>query len=97
MVSNAITKVENCNFTYILASILLYYLNFEVNFIFDIDPFAVDFIRVNGQPLFIRLSSNAVREPHFTAPKPFDELLAALFDEPAADATTRSRVAEYWG
>ena len=56
----------------------------------------LDYVRVNGEPLFIRLSSNAVCEPHFTAPKSFEELLAALLDEPAADAATRARVAKYW-
>ena len=56
----------------------------------------LDFVSVNNQPLFIRLSSNPVREPHFTAPKPFEELLAALLDEPAADAATRAQVAAYW-
>lgn len=56
----------------------------------------LDFVRVNGQPLFMRLSSNAVREPHFTAPKSFEALLAALLDEPAADATARTLVSDYW-
>lgn len=56
----------------------------------------LDLVGVDGQPLFIRLSSNAVHEPHFTAAKSFEELLAALLDEPAADAATRARVAAYW-
>jgi len=56
----------------------------------------LDLVGVNGQPLFIRLSSNPVCEPHFTAPKTFEELLAALLDAPAPDAATRARIAEYW-
>jgi hypothetical protein len=56
----------------------------------------LDFVQVNGQPMFIRLSSNAVREPHFTAPKSFEQLLAALLDEPTADAPTQALVADYW-
>jgi len=56
----------------------------------------LDLVSVNDQPLFIRLSSNPVRESHFTAPKSFEELLAALLDEPAPDAATRARIAEYW-
>ena len=56
----------------------------------------LDLVRVNNEPLFIRLSSNAVREPHFTAPRSFEELLALLLDEPMADAATRTRVADYW-
>ncbi|MGI4865473.1 MAG: hypothetical protein ACRYFZ_16245 [Janthinobacterium lividum] len=55
----------------------------------------LDLVSVNGQPLFIRLSNNPVQESHFTAPKSFDELLAALLDEPAADATARAQAAAY--
>jgi hypothetical protein len=56
----------------------------------------LDLVSVNGQPLFIRLSNNPVHESHFTAPKSFEELLTALLDAPAPDATTRARIAEYW-
>jgi hypothetical protein len=56
----------------------------------------LDSVSVNGQPLFIRLSNNPVRESHFTAPKSFEELLAALLDAPAPDAATRARIADYW-
>jgi len=37
-----------------------------------------------------------VRESHFTAPKSFEELLAALLNEPAPDAATKALIAEYW-
>jgi hypothetical protein len=56
----------------------------------------LDLVGVNGQPLFIRLSSNPVHESHFTTPKSFEELLATLLDAPAPDATTRARIADYW-
>ena len=39
----------------------------------------LDMVGVNDQPLFIRLSTNPVREDCFTAPKTFEELLAAVF------------------
>ncbi|MVN75590.1 hypothetical protein GO988_04555 [Hymenobacter sp. HMF4947] len=57
----------------------------------------LDLVGVNGRPFFIRLTTNAVREDHFTAPKSFDSLLSDLFDEPAADAATRKKVAAYYG
>jgi hypothetical protein len=56
----------------------------------------LDLVGVNGEPLFIRLSSNAVHEACFTAAKSFEDLLKALLDAPAADAATRARVADYW-
>jgi hypothetical protein len=56
----------------------------------------LDLVSVNGKPLFIRLTHNPVHESHFTAPRSFEELLAALLDEPAADADTKARVAAYW-
>ncbi|GAC1373260.1 MAG: hypothetical protein NVSMB30_15040 [Hymenobacter sp.] len=55
-----------------------------------------DLVSVNGQPLFIRLTSNAVLEPHFTTAGSFDELLKVLLDAPAADAATQARVPEYY-
>ena len=56
----------------------------------------LDLVSVDDEPLFIRLSSNPVRESHFTAPKAFEELLATLMDAPGPDATTHARIAEYW-
>jgi hypothetical protein len=56
----------------------------------------LDLVGVNGQPFFIRLSTNSVREAHFTTPKSFETLLRALFDEPAADAITRKKVPTYY-
>ena len=38
----------------------------------------LDLVGVNDQPLFIRLSTNPVREDCFTPPRSFEELLAAL-------------------
>ena len=56
----------------------------------------LDLVYVNDQPFFIRLTSNPVHEDHFTTAKSFEELLAALLDEPAPDAATQARIAEYW-
>jgi hypothetical protein len=56
----------------------------------------LDLVGVDGQPLFIRLSSNPVQEPCFTAAHSFEELLAALLDEPAPDAATAAKIEAYW-
>lgn len=55
----------------------------------------VDLVSVDGQPMFIRLTSNAVLEPAFTKANSFDELLQNLLDAPPADAATQARIAEY--
>ena len=55
----------------------------------------LDLVAVNGQPFFIRLATNPVQEAHFTPPQPFEALLAAVFDEPPADAATRRRASAY--
>jgi hypothetical protein len=55
----------------------------------------VDWVALNGQPLFIRLASNAVLQPGFTPACSFDELMRAVFDVPAPDETIRSRIQEY--
>ncbi|MBD2768323.1 hypothetical protein IC235_10500 [Hymenobacter sp. BT664] len=56
----------------------------------------VDLVAMNQQPVFIRLMSNAVRQPGFTAPGSFDELLKCLLDAPPADAATQALVREYY-
>ena len=56
----------------------------------------LDFISVNNQPFFIRLTHNPVHESCFTTARSFEDLLAALLDEPAADEATEARVAAYW-
>jgi len=44
----------------------------------------LDLVVVNGEPLFIRLSANPVQEAtHFTPAQSFEDLLQALFEEPA--------------
>ncbi|MCC3152518.1 hypothetical protein Q3A66_05455 [Hymenobacter sp. BT770] len=55
----------------------------------------IDLVAVNGQPMFIRLTSNAVLEPGFTPARSFDELLKALLDAPPADAATEALIAKY--
>ena len=44
----------------------------------------LDLVLVNNEPLFIRFSTNPVREAHFTPAQSFEGLLQAVFDEPAA-------------
>ncbi|HET9506110.1 MAG TPA: hypothetical protein VFO93_21400 [Hymenobacter sp.] len=57
----------------------------------------LDLVQVDGQPFFIRLSCNPLQEPCFTTAHPFDELLAALLDEPAPDAAMQAQAATYRG
>ena len=56
----------------------------------------IDLVTVNNRPLFIRLSTNPVREPHFTAPHSFEALLQTVFDEPPADEAIAARIDEYY-
>jgi hypothetical protein len=56
----------------------------------------LDWVGVDGQPLFIRLTHNPVQESCFTAARSFEDLLADLLDEPAADDATEARIATYW-
>ena len=55
----------------------------------------VDLVAMDGQPLFIRLASNAVLEAAFTPACSFDELLGSLLDAPPADAATQDLISEY--
>ena len=55
----------------------------------------VDLVAVNGQPLFIRLSSNAVRQPGFTPAVSFEELLRDLLAAPPPTPATQALIAEY--
>ena len=55
----------------------------------------IDMVELNGNPLFIRLTSNAVLQPGFTAAASFDELLQRLLDAPPADAATQALMSEY--
>jgi hypothetical protein len=57
----------------------------------------VDLVSVDGHPMFIRLTSNAVLEPGFTPARTFDDLLQALLDAPPADAATQALVPKYHG
>jgi hypothetical protein len=56
----------------------------------------IDLVSVNGQPIFIRLASNAVLEPIFTPASSFDELLKDLLDAPMPDAAIQTLVREYY-
>lgn len=52
----------------------------------------LDLVLVNGQPLFIRFSTNPVHEAHFTPAQSFEGLLQAVFDEPTATPAERAQV-----
>ncbi len=56
----------------------------------------VDMVAVNGQPMFIRITTNAVLDPGFTLACSFDELLKLLLDAPMPDAATRALIGEYY-
>ena len=55
----------------------------------------LDLVVMDGQPIFIRLASNAVLEACFTPAGSFDELLQNLLDAPPADAATQALVQRY--
>ncbi|WP_426059335.1 hypothetical protein [Hymenobacter sp. B1770] len=55
----------------------------------------VDLVALNEQPMFIRISSNAVLQAGFTPACSFDDLLKALLDAPPADAAIEARIQEY--
>ncbi|WP_223649596.1 hypothetical protein [Hymenobacter psoromatis] len=56
----------------------------------------LDLVTVNERPLFIRLSTNPVREDYFTPPHSFEALLKTIFDEPLADETIASKISAYY-
>lgn len=56
----------------------------------------VDLVTVNGSPLFISLTSNAVRQPGFTLACSFDELLRALLAAPPPTPATEALIPEYY-
>jgi hypothetical protein len=56
----------------------------------------IDLVAVNGQPLFIRLTSNAVLQPGFTPASSFDELLQNLLDAPPPTPATQALIANYY-
>ena len=55
----------------------------------------IDLAAINGQPLFIRVASNAVLQPGFAPAATFDSLLQALLDAPMPDAAMQALVPEY--
>ena len=56
----------------------------------------LDWVAVNGEPKFIRITTNAVLEACFTPAASFDELLKALLDAPPADAATQAMMLDYY-
>ena len=55
----------------------------------------IDLVAVDQQPLFIRITSNAVLDSCFTPAESFDELLKNLLDAPMPDAATQALVPLY--
>jgi len=56
----------------------------------------LDFVVMDGAPLFIRVASNAVLQPGFTPACSFDELMRAVFDAPMPDTAVQALVPEYY-
>lgn len=56
----------------------------------------IDLVAVNGQPMLIRLTSNAVLQPGFTPASSFDELLQHLLNAPLPTAATQALIADYY-
>lgn len=56
----------------------------------------IDLVLVNGEPLFIRLASNAVLQPGFTRPASFEELLRSLLDAPPPTPATNALIETYY-
>ena len=56
----------------------------------------IDLVAVNGEPLFIRVASNAVRQPGFTPAASFEELLRDLLNAPPPTPESQNLIAEYY-
>lgn len=56
----------------------------------------IDLVAVNDEPLFIRLSSNAVRLPGFTPVASFEQLLRELLVAPLPTPETLGLIPEYY-
>ncbi len=56
----------------------------------------VDLVSVNGQPGFIRFTSNAYQDDIFTPAHSFDELMAATLDMPPAPPEVQALIKEYY-
>ena len=56
----------------------------------------IDLVAVNGEPLFIRVASNAVRQPGFTPAASFEELLRELLAAQPPTPATQALISEYY-
>jgi len=56
----------------------------------------IDLVDVNGEPMFIRLASNAVRQPGFTPAASFDELLRELLAASPPTPESQALIPEYY-
>ena len=55
----------------------------------------LDLLSVNGQPMLIRLVSNPLEAPEFTAAASFDSLLQAVFDAPPPTPAAQAKIEDY--
>lgn len=55
----------------------------------------IDLLALNGQPVFIRIVSNAVLQPGFTPADSFDALLQELLHAPPPTPVTEALISEY--
>ena len=56
----------------------------------------IDLVDVNGEPMFIRLTSNAVRQPGFTPAASFEELLRELLAASPPTPELQTLIPEYY-
>ena len=56
----------------------------------------VDMVSVNGQPGFIRFTSNAYKDDIFTPAHTFDELIGATLDMPPAPPEVQALIKKYY-
>ena len=56
----------------------------------------IDLVAVNGESLFVRVATNAVRQPGFTPAASFEELLRELLVAPPPTPETQALIPEYY-
>ncbi len=57
----------------------------------------IDLVALNGNPMFIRIASNAVVQPGFTPAASFEELLKQLLEAPPPTPETQALIGDYHG
>ena len=56
----------------------------------------IDLVAVDSAPLFIRLATNAVHEPHFAPADSFENLFRELFDAPGPTPDTQAMIPKFY-